>query len=291
MPATGRSTSRPSACPGSSGTRRPPCTPSSASRPWPGWWAVGSSRPTTPPSGARSSKRPTPTAEGSGPIHEHGGRRRLTRRGRGRSIGSRQMRALPAARHPEGGRRDAHGVPETMAAPEAGGTMASKTAHELRRRMEAAWENLSRQLHGMDAYLERADAPGEWTTREILSHLLFAPGSDPARLLATFAERDYPLVEITPGDTYLDDRRRQMTLAELREALDAQRRQVLAYLDTLEERDFERKARIPLFKQFMGTDEITIAMFVGALFDYHWNDHVGHLARIRHAVGLATDVA
>jgi hypothetical protein len=25
---------------------------------------------------------------------------------------------------------------------------------------------------------------------------------------------------------------------------------------------------------------------VGALFDYHWNDHAGQLAKIRKAVGL-----
>ena len=167
--------------------------------------------------------------------------------------------------------------------------MASKKAQELGKRMDAAWENLSRQLHGMDAHLERSDAPGEWTAREILSHLLLEPGFDPVQTLGRFAERDYPLVEITPGDTYLDDQRRQMTLAQLREALDTQRRRVLAFVGGLEDPEFERKARIPLFKQFMGTDEITIAMYVGALFDYHWNDHASHLARIRQAVGLATD--
>lgn len=167
--------------------------------------------------------------------------------------------------------------------------MASKKAQELGSRMDAAWENLNRQLRGMDAHLERADAPGEWTAREILSHLLFEPGFDPVKTLSKFAERDYPLVEVTPGDTYLNDQRRQMTLAELREALDTQRRRVLAFVDGLEEGEFERKARIPLFKQFMGTDEITISLYVGALFDYHWNDHAGHLARIRQAVGLASD--
>ena len=165
--------------------------------------------------------------------------------------------------------------------------MAGKSAQELRGRMDAAWETLSRQLQGMDTHMERADAPGEWTTREVLSHLLFEPGFDPVRTLRTFAESDYPLVEITPGDTYLDEQRRQMTLGQLREALDTQRRGVLAYIDGLEERGFQRKARIPLFKQFMGTDEITISMYVGALFDYHWNDHAGQLAKIRHAVGLA----
>ena len=36
----------------------------------------------------------------------------------------------------------------------------------------------------------------------------------------------------------------------------------------------------------MGTDEITIPMFVGAIFGYHWNDHAGQLAKIRKAAGL-----
>jgi hypothetical protein len=41
-----------------------------------------------------------------------------------------------------------------------------------------------------------------------------------------------------------------------------------------------------LFKEFMGTDEISLAMFTGAMFDYHWQDHAGQLAKIRKAAGL-----
>ncbi|HKA58198.1 MAG TPA: hypothetical protein VKD28_06255, partial [Gemmatimonadales bacterium] len=79
---------------------------------------------------------------------------------------------------------------------------------------------------------------------------------------------------------------------QFRDALDAQRRRVLEYIDGLEEPAFERrKARIPLFKQFMGTDEITIDMYLGAMFDYHWNDHAGQLEKIRQAVGLDSDAA
>jgi len=167
--------------------------------------------------------------------------------------------------------------------------MAGKHAQDLRRRIDAAWENLSRQLHGMDAHMERADAPGEWTTREVLSHLLFEPGFDPAATLASFSEHGYPLIEIDPGATFLDDERRQMTLPQLRNALDVQRHRLFEYIDALEEREFDqRRARIPLFKQFMGTDEITINMFLGAMFDYHWNDHAGQLEKIRQTVGLGS---
>jgi hypothetical protein len=165
--------------------------------------------------------------------------------------------------------------------------LASKHAQDLRRRIDAAAENVRRQLPGLEAYMERADAPGEWTTREVLSHLLFEPGFDPAATLATFSARDYPVIEIDPGDTHLDDQRRRMTLAQFRDALDAQRRRVLEYIDGLDEREFDqRRARIPLFREFMGTDEITIDMYLVAMFDYHWNDHAGQLEKIRRAVGL-----
>ena len=32
--------------------------------------------------------------------------------------------------------------------------------------------------------------------------------------------------------------------------------------------------------------EIALAMYAGLLFDVHWNDHAGQLAKIRKAVGL-----
>ncbi len=151
----------------------------------------------------------------------------------------------------------------------------------------AAWANLTRQLAGMEPYLERSDAPGEWTTREVLSHLLSAPGRDLAARLRSFSEVDPPLVEIEPGRTDLDDARRRMTLREFVEALDGQRRQVFADLATLADGDLERrKARIPLFKRFVGTDEVSLARFVGAMFGFHWNDHAGQLAKIRAGVGL-----
>ena len=165
--------------------------------------------------------------------------------------------------------------------------MASKVVDELRQKTDAAWVNITRQLQGMEPYLERSDAPGEWTTRQVLCHLLFEPGWDPAATLRSFAERDLPVIEIEPGNPHVTDDRRRMTLGQLVDALDGQRRAVFGYLETLSDRDVQlRKARIPLFKQFMGTDEIPLAQYVGALFDFHWNDHAGQLGKIRRATGL-----
>jgi hypothetical protein len=164
--------------------------------------------------------------------------------------------------------------------------MASQTVRDLEVKSDAAWKNLTAQLPGMEAFLERSDAPGEWTAREVLSHLLFGPGWNPVALLRSFADHDLPVVEISPGDTFVTAERRKMTLAQLVDALAAQRRDVFAYLGGLSDAELGRKARIPLFKSFGGTDEIPMPMFVGAMYEYHLNDHASQLAKIRKAVGL-----
>jgi hypothetical protein len=164
--------------------------------------------------------------------------------------------------------------------------MASQTVTELKEKSDAAWANLSRQTQGMEQYLDRADAPGEWTMREVLCHVLLEPEFDPRAVLSSFSHRDLPVFDVKASDTHLTPERQRLTLDGLMGALDAQRRALFAYLDELDEEDLRRKAKIPLFEQFMGTDEIPIAMFVGAMFDYHWNDHASQIAKIRRAVGL-----
>ena len=165
--------------------------------------------------------------------------------------------------------------------------MASKTAQELKKRTDAAWANIMRQLQGMEPHLERSDAPGEWTTRQVLSHLSFQPGWDPIATLKSFAPRNLPVIEIEPGNPYLTEERKRMSLKQLVDGLDEQRRKVFGYVDGLSDDDLQqRKARIPLFKQFMGTDEIPLAQYVGALYEFHWQDHAGQLAKIRKAAGL-----
>jgi DinB superfamily len=165
--------------------------------------------------------------------------------------------------------------------------MAGQKVAELRTQSDAAWANLRGQLDGMEPHLDRAEAPGEWTTRQVLSHLLFEPGSNAVDFLAMFVERDYPTVNFQPGQVHVTPERERMTLRQFGDALDAQRHGILAYLDSLPEADLDRrKVRIPLFKQFVGTDEISLAMFAGGMFNYHWTDHAGQLARIRKAAGL-----
>jgi hypothetical protein len=164
--------------------------------------------------------------------------------------------------------------------------MASAAVNELKKKSDDAAANLWKQLQGMEPNLDKSDAAGEWTTRQVLCHLLGDPAKKPVAVLQSFTVGSLPVIDIKPGHAPVTPERQKMTLAQLREALETQRRGLLSYLDSLENADLGRKAKIPLFKQFMGTDEIALPVYVGAMFDYHWNDHAGQIAKIRKANGM-----
>jgi hypothetical protein len=164
--------------------------------------------------------------------------------------------------------------------------MGSAVVNELKKKSDEAAANLARQLQDMEPHLDKSDAPGEWTTRQVLCHLLSAPDWKPVAELKSFATSNLPLIEIEPGETNVTPERQKMTKAQLLDALEAQRREIFGYLDSLSDADLGRKAKIPLFKQFMGTDEIAIPVYIGAMFDFHWNDHAGQIAKIRKANGM-----
>ena len=164
--------------------------------------------------------------------------------------------------------------------------MATTPVIELKKKSDAAAANLSKQLQGMEPLLDKSDAAGEWTTRQVLCHLLGDPDSKPVAMLKSFTSSNLPVIEIKPGYAPVTPERQKMTLAQLQGTLAAQHRDIFGYLESLGEADLGRKAKIPLFKQFMGTDEITLPVYVGAMFDYHWNDHAEQIAKIRKANGM-----
>jgi hypothetical protein len=165
--------------------------------------------------------------------------------------------------------------------------MASLIVGELRRATDAVWVRLNAQLQGMEPHLERSDAPGEWTTRQVLGHLLSEPGWRPLPVLFAFSVDRPPLIQIEPGRTYDTPERQMMRLHQFVKALDRHRLEVFEYLETLDDEALSaRRARIPLFERLLGTDDVTIPIWVRTIFGVHWDDHAGQLAKIRKAVGL-----
>src|SRR6266852_1897375 len=146
--------------------------------------------------------------------------------------------------------------------------MASAAVNELKKKSDDAAANLWKQLQGMEPNLDKSDAPGEWTTRQVLCHLLGDTGEKPVAVLQSFTVGSLPVIDIKPGHAPDTPDRQKMTRAQLLEALETHRRGILRYLDSLENEDLGRQAKIAMFKQFMATDEIALPVYVGAMFDY-----------------------
>src|SRR5260370_25247399 len=102
--------------------------------------------------------------------------------------------------------------------------MATKTVEDLRKRTDVSWASLSKQLQGMEPHVDRPEKPGEWTVREVLSHLLFDPGIDFGARLKSFTAGNLPVIEGTPGQTHLPPQPPKMTLKQLADPLDPPRR-------------------------------------------------------------------
>src|SRR5262249_57079360 len=115
--------------------------------------------------------------------------------------------------------------------------MATATVMGLKAKSDAAFANISKQLQGMEPYLDKSDAPGEWTVRQVLCHMLFEPGWDVVAVLKSFSTTNLPLIEIRGGEADITGSRATATGKQLLEQLDAQRKQMFAYLDTLSDSD------------------------------------------------------
>ena len=76
------------------------------------------------------------------------------------------------------------------------GQRGSHRAEEEKRR--GGGESLG-QLRGMEPHLDKSGAPGEWTTRQVLCHLLDDPNWQPVAVLQSFASSKLPVIQIYRG--------------------------------------------------------------------------------------------
>lgn len=154
---------------------------------------------------------------------------------------------------------------------------------DTRQRMNLALESLMAALDGLDGRLDDAEAPGEMTLREQLSHLLGPADRDLPALLRTFSAANPPLIAPLPdGMPCLTPERERMTLAEFADALRLLHRRVQIELGTVPPAVLERRcARVPGWEAFPGTDEVPLETFVLLELETHWMEHAEAIDRLR----------
>ena len=154
--------------------------------------------------------------------------------------------------------------------------MSPSTTESICEAVREAHAALRQALDGMDYCLDWRPQPGEWSAREIVSHLL-RHGHALNQAVRQALHGDTPTWEPPRGQPLLTPERREQEMAELLAEVDQSSIEALALLSSNVER------------QVLPEDsscQPRLSGLVAAEYREHWPEHVRQLSQIRYSLGL-----
>jgi hypothetical protein len=163
--------------------------------------------------------------------------------------------------------------------------MVSQTATSIHDALQAKLAELGEALDGIsEEKATRRPADGEWSCKELLSHLM---GRDEVSVtyLKPFVEQDGPTIEVEVGEALYTPDREAMSFAEMRAAVEEQYGRAAEFLGSLSEEELARTGKLPpFFKETPLGDTVTLGQWANALINLHLADHVAQARAIRQAL-------
>jgi hypothetical protein len=140
-------------------------------------------------------------------------------------------------------------------------------------------QDLQDALAGVTEEEARLPLDGDWTIRQVLSHLLGFEGPGLAARLQRIIDEDTPALAVNVDDPSYTAARQQMSYAQLLDAVREQYAGFATFLQNCTDEQFARRARLPeYFKASPLTDTPTLAQWSMGLIQFHL---AGHTAQIR----------
>ena len=164
--------------------------------------------------------------------------------------------------------------------------MAVAQASVLQEGLRKKMDELTAGLKGIsDADASRAPAQGEWSVKELLSHLS-GENEDFVRWARQIVDTDTPELPVVPGQTNFSPQRKSMATSELLESVRRQYDELGDFLAGLNEDQLNRKAHVALFKETPFGEYPTLAQWTQAVIDFHLAGHVASLPEMREKLGV-----
>lgn len=126
---------------------------------------------------------------------------------------------------------------------------------------------------------------GRWAPKQILSHLCGPEGVGLMPAVRAILEKDTPRLDLEAENPFFTGKRLTMTFAELLKEFEKEYTQIADFVAGLSAEQLNCKADIPMFKETAMGGYPTLAMFVGALGEYHMDFHINHMKDILQALG------
>jgi len=123
-----------------------------------------------------------------------------------------------------------------------------------------------------------APADGEWSAKQVLSHLC---GDDDALSMyefKRFLDEDTPALGITPGS--YGDNRKDAPVSELVFRIDSDYSAIGKFFAGLNDEQLSRKAHIPFLKETPLGEYPTLGQWAVGIIQFHLNDHIQQLKNL-----------
>ena len=150
----------------------------------------------------------------------------------------------------------------------------------LKQQIDQKVQEIKQAVSGLsEEQASKPAAQGEWSAKEVLSHLSGDGSTDAVSLLDRVIKQDTPEIDIHPGQSYYEGRE-SIPLKELAVRVESTYGEMGKFLSGLSEEQLNRKAQVPLLKETPIGEYPTLGQLAGALINFHLNDHVNQLRNL-----------
>ena len=126
-----------------------------------------------------------------------------------------------------------------------------------------------------DVQASKPKAEGEWSAKQVLSHLCGDTDALSMYEMKRFLNEDTPDLGLTPGN--YGDTRKDQSIASLMSKIDTDYAEIGRFLAGLSDEQLARKAHIPFLKETPLGEYPTLGQWAGAVITFHLNDHINQL--------------
>ncbi len=159
------------------------------------------------------------------------------------------------------------------------------TREELRQRVQATRDQLSKMLDGMDYCLDWKPGDQEWSAREVLYHLVDTPPGGIHAAARAVLQDEISELTLAPDMTDTSGDRAGTDMAQIMAQVEAVLAGLESVIDDASDADFEKS--LPVHLPARGTTQtFTLERLIGGAMDRHWAEHLGQLAELRDGLGL-----
>jgi hypothetical protein len=141
-------------------------------------------------------------------------------------------------------------------------------------------EKLKRICKGISEDMASSAFDGQWTPKQIVSHLCGPEGEGYMASIRAFLEQDVPRLDIEALNPFYTEKRAKMTMAQMLAELDNEYGRIANLIARLTDDQLARRAHIPLLKDTPMGEYPTLAMWIEALVKDHFDFHIDNMREI-----------